>query len=278
MMTGGIFMKPTLDGNICGVDMPLYGALPESEESPTLGFSWAHQAGDAMYSPGQNLRDPAKELWTGSTVGAYIPTHNVSQSSWPSPLGAELLSTQLSRHDLQTLNTKLHPLLTITQEFNSEFQLERGTVEPTLSTQGSAMGQPMDEATPLSVADFGSDQQDIGAEAYERTTSSGPRGRSKSTSTSPITPTDSTGALNLKHHREKNRVAARKCRQKAKLNFAGLQQRERELSEQNKLLRSHVGGLREEILDLKNEILRHSCCNSTVIQSYITNAARRQLE
>ncbi|KAI0535838.1 hypothetical protein GGR58DRAFT_423488 [Xylaria digitata] len=240
MMAGGIFMKQSLDGNICGMDMSLYGGLSEREESPTLGFSWAHQAGDAMYSPGQTVRDPARELWAGSTVGPYVSTNN---------------------------------------EFNGDFRLDCDTAEPaSSSTRGSAMEQPMDEATPSSAADFSSDQQGLGAEVYRRRTSSEPRGRTKSTSTSPTTPTDSTGALSLKHHREKNRVAARKCRQKAKLNSAGLQQRERELSQQNKLLRGHVGGLREEILDLKHEILRHSCCNSSVIQSYITNTARRHLE
>ncbi|KAI1107954.1 hypothetical protein F4804DRAFT_5344 [Jackrogersella minutella] len=77
-----------------------------------------------------------------------------------------------------------------------------------------------------------------------------------------------------KRNRERNRMAAHKCRQKAKQSMTVLQERERELGHQNRLLQEHAGSLREEILDLKNEILRHSDCNSDIIQNYIARAAR----
>ncbi|KAI1414750.1 hypothetical protein F5Y13DRAFT_158251 [Hypoxylon sp. FL1857] len=77
-----------------------------------------------------------------------------------------------------------------------------------------------------------------------------------------------------RRNRERNRVAAHKCRQKAKQSMSELQTRERELSQQNRMLQEHAGSLRDEILDLKNEILRHSDCNSDVIQNYIAKAAR----
>ncbi|KAI0007472.1 hypothetical protein F4779DRAFT_502948 [Xylariaceae sp. FL0662B] len=77
-----------------------------------------------------------------------------------------------------------------------------------------------------------------------------------------------------KRNRERNRVAAHKCRQKAKENMTELQERERELSEQNRVLTDHAVCLRNEILDLKNEILKHSGCGSEVIQNYISRAAR----
>ncbi|KAI0889759.1 uncharacterized protein GGS22DRAFT_149091, partial [Annulohypoxylon maeteangense] len=77
-----------------------------------------------------------------------------------------------------------------------------------------------------------------------------------------------------RRNRERNRVAAHKCRQKAKQSMTDLQARERELSQQNRLLQEHAGSLRDEILDLKNEILRHSECNSDIIQNYIARAAR----
>ncbi|KAK6954298.1 hypothetical protein Daesc_004265 [Daldinia eschscholtzii] len=80
----------------------------------------------------------------------------------------------------------------------------------------------------------------------------------------------------IKHrrNRERNRVAAHKCRQKAKQSMSELQTRERELSQQNRALQEHAGSLRDEILDLKNEILRHSSCDSDIIQNYIARAAR----
>ncbi|KAI1209034.1 uncharacterized protein F4807DRAFT_108322 [Annulohypoxylon truncatum] len=77
-----------------------------------------------------------------------------------------------------------------------------------------------------------------------------------------------------RRNRERNRVAAHKCRQKAKQSMTDLQARERELSRQNRMLQEHAGSLRDEILDLKNEILRHSECNSDIIQNYIARAAR----
>ncbi|KAI1800423.1 hypothetical protein F4811DRAFT_564796 [Daldinia bambusicola] len=97
----------------------------------------------------------------------------------------------------------------------------------------------------------------------------------------PPSPDDSIGFADdfmppTKHrrNRERNRVAAHKCRQKAKQSMSDLQTRERELSQQNRMLQEHAGILRDEILDLKNEILRHSSCDSDIIQNYIARAAR----
>ncbi|RYP47996.1 hypothetical protein DL768_006043 [Monosporascus sp. mg162] len=60
------------------------------------------------------------------------------------------------------------------------------------------------------------------------------------------------------------RRAAAKCRQKAKRSVSELQNRERELLQQNRYLTAHAGSLREEVINLKNEILRHSHCDSDV--------------
>ncbi|KAI1775651.1 hypothetical protein F4818DRAFT_384440 [Hypoxylon cercidicola] len=83
-----------------------------------------------------------------------------------------------------------------------------------------------------------------------------------------------TGIPKNRRNRERNRVAAHKCRQKAKQSTSVLQERERELGSQNRILHEHADSLRDEILDLKNEILKHSHCDSEVIQSYIARAAR----
>ncbi|KAI0173360.1 hypothetical protein GGR52DRAFT_382519 [Hypoxylon sp. FL1284] len=77
-----------------------------------------------------------------------------------------------------------------------------------------------------------------------------------------------------RRNRERNRVAAHKCRQKAKQSMSNLQERERELQTQNRMLREHADNLHSEVLDLKTEILRHSKCDSEVIQSWIARAAR----
>jgi len=74
--------------------------------------------------------------------------------------------------------------------------------------------------------------------------------------------------------RERNRLAAHKCRQKSKLNAEDLQQKERELAEQHRCLSEHVQFLRNEVLNLKNEVLRHGTCDCELISEYIARAAQ----
>ncbi|KAH9904327.1 hypothetical protein F4778DRAFT_59416 [Xylariomycetidae sp. FL2044] len=92
--------------------------------------------------------------------------------------------------------------------------------------------------------------------------------------TSPASSNGLTGGTRHKRDRERNRLAAHKCRQNAKRNVASLEQRQKDLSQRNRFLADQADVLREEVLDLKNEILRHSNCESEVIQNYINNAAR----
>ncbi|KAI1633014.1 hypothetical protein F4809DRAFT_644828 [Biscogniauxia mediterranea] len=101
--------------------------------------------------------------------------------------------------------------------------------------------------------------------------------RLSSISSSCASPVESGASYKTAKHkrdRERNRVAAHKCRQKAKQSVEELQIRERELSQRNKILVGHAGCLREEILALKIEILQHSSCDSEIIQNYIAKAAR----
>ncbi|KAI0429309.1 hypothetical protein F5Y09DRAFT_331964 [Xylaria sp. FL1042] len=248
-MDGTIFIGQTPDEDARGLNFPYYSASYKSEESPSLEFPWPHPAGDGPYSPKQNLRNLPRESWVApADVGHYAATNN---------------------------------------EFNNGFGLDNSPTGPALFAQERHMKQLVDGSSSLDTVDFISNEQDFGAETFpERsetceTTPSIPTRASttpqrQTTPMSSPTSVNSAGTTDVNNHRERNRVAARKCRQKAKKNFAGLQQREKELSQQNKILHSRVGGLRDQILDLKNEILRHSACNSSVIQDYITKAARRQ--
>ncbi|KAI3343223.1 hypothetical protein F4824DRAFT_444944 [Ustulina deusta] len=242
-MNGAISIGQSLEDDVLGLDFLLYGSPYEGEGSPTLDFPWSHPAGDGRYSPRQNLRTPPREIWDRSTnTGHYVLTND---------------------------------------GFSSGFGLDSDPA------QQRTLGQSGDRATTFDATDFISKQQDFLAEGFpddnkarditpsERSPASTTSAR-HTTPTSPTTATGSAGAPDTKQRRERNRVAARKCRKKAKQNLAGLQQREEELSEKNKMLHSHVGGLRDEILDLKNEIFRHSGCNSSMIQDYLVDAARRQ--
>jgi len=75
--------------------------------------------------------------------------------------------------------------------------------------------------------------------------------------------------------REKNRTAATKYRNKTKKGIEELQEMESQLSEKNRILSGHVECLRNEILALKTEILRHGTCESPLIQEYIMKTAKR---
>jgi len=74
-------------------------------------------------------------------------------------------------------------------------------------------------------------------------------------------------------HLEKNRVAAHKCRQRKKEYINSLEGRAREFSSKNKALKSNVAMLREEVLELKNEVLRHAGCGFWAVDEYLARCA-----
>lgn len=68
---------------------------------------------------------------------------------------------------------------------------------------------------------------------------------------------------------ERNRVAASKCRQKKKEWTTNLEQRARELQNSKNHLSMVVGSLREEMLYLKGEVLKHNNCNCSSMREYL---------
>ncbi|XXH00841.1 cytochrome b subunit of succinate dehydrogenase, Sdh3p [Hypoxylon texense] len=84
----------------------------------------------------------------------------------------------------------------------------------------------------------------------------------------------SRNAAQIDRKREKNRKAARKCRQRAKVNVEWLKDQEHELSLENKKLKCIAGSLRNEVLCLKDGLLTHSqYCDSEPIKSYLAKVA-----
>ncbi|PVI05465.1 hypothetical protein DM02DRAFT_516760 [Periconia macrospinosa] len=74
-------------------------------------------------------------------------------------------------------------------------------------------------------------------------------------------------------HLEKNRVAAHKCRQRKKEYIGSLESRAREHANKNKALKENIAMLREELLELKNEVLRHAGCGFWAVDEYLTRCA-----
>lgn len=81
-------------------------------------------------------------------------------------------------------------------------------------------------------------------------------------------------ALPNTSQRQRNRVAANKCRKKSKAAIAQLETTERALAEQHASLLATASSLREQVVSLKNEILLHGKCDCDIIQHYLKNAAR----
>lgn len=88
--------------------------------------------------------------------------------------------------------------------------------------------------------------------------------------------TDSNSHLREKRtsQRQRNRIAASKCRRKYKQQEDDLAKRERELATKHKVLSDSAMALKNEVFDLKYEILKHGSCNCSVIDDYIARAAR----
>jgi hypothetical protein len=70
---------------------------------------------------------------------------------------------------------------------------------------------------------------------------------------------------------ERNRVAASKCRQKKKEWATNLDSKARELQMNKDSLSVLANSLKEEVLYLKGEMLRHSGCNCPEIKAYLQN-------
>ncbi|KAI9667552.1 MAG: hypothetical protein M1821_000368 [Bathelium mastoideum] len=72
---------------------------------------------------------------------------------------------------------------------------------------------------------------------------------------------------------ERNRVAASKCRQRKKEWMGGLEARARELQTQRTHLSAYVASLRDELLYLRDEMLKHNNCGCTKIREYLNGQA-----
>ena len=71
---------------------------------------------------------------------------------------------------------------------------------------------------------------------------------------------------------ERNRVAASKCRQKKKEWTNNLEQRARDLQQDKTHLTLLVNSLRDEVLYLKGEVLKHDNCNCTALRNYMSRS------
>jgi len=77
---------------------------------------------------------------------------------------------------------------------------------------------------------------------------------------------------------ERNRIAASKCRRKKKQWTQDLEDTAREVQNASKILNDQVSALRNEVLHLKDELLKHNGCSCERIKQYLMNEATRVVE
>jgi len=77
---------------------------------------------------------------------------------------------------------------------------------------------------------------------------------------------------------ERNRIAASKCRRKKKQWTQNLEDTAREVQTASKNLHKQVAALRNELLHLKGELLKHNGCSCERIKQYLMNEATRVVE
>ncbi|KAF8425107.1 hypothetical protein EV426DRAFT_532116 [Tirmania nivea] len=88
---------------------------------------------------------------------------------------------------------------------------------------------------------------------------------------------DEQGTLEAKRRRflERNRVAASKCRQKKKEWMQNLEETARTAQNNSRYLQAAVVQLKDELLHLKQELLKHHGCDCTQIRTYLMQEAEK---
>lgn len=68
---------------------------------------------------------------------------------------------------------------------------------------------------------------------------------------------------------ERNRLAASKCRQKKKQWVQDLENKSEQVTKKNQELHNQLAILREQCLELRNELLAHGNCGCSLVQTYL---------
>lgn len=246
-------------------------------------FGWANDAFVALhdpnskqsqsnwpYSSSESTRNPAftipPSLLTHATIERYGQVTPPEEQS-PADSRRDLRDGSIPVEQLrnETFWPEPQSLSKLTHASPSEEQQEPSPKRRRTSRQASANQPQPSQPTPLDVSD-------ANPQPPKRK-----RGRPKSQPqmveafTADGFPFQVSSAR--QSHLEKNRVAAHKCRQRKKEYINGLEGRARDFSTKNKMLKESVAMLREEVLGLKNEVLRHAGCGFWAVDEYLARCA-----
>ncbi|KAJ1327477.1 cyclic AMP-dependent transcription factor ATF-4 [Microdochium nivale] len=143
--------------------------------------------------------------------------------------------------------------------------------EPSSSRRHSYHQQQQSKSKPKEIQSKRQGRESVGNSPF---TSKSLKSDPQSTTAASTTTASTTRGLK-KTIREKNRTAATKYRNKTRKRIEELQEAEALLSEKHRILSAHVEDLRNEILSLKTEVLRHGTCDSPLISEYIMKTAKQ---
>jgi hypothetical protein len=254
--------------------LPLLSAMTTMMEmQASQHFDWAHDA----YVTLDNTNMPRSEKWAPVNNGSFsIPPSVLTQASIErfgqitppeeqSPADPPREAREGSIPVEQLRNETLLPLNDMQHSLSPEYDFQEPSPKRRRTSRPAATTRP-------SANDGDQLDQEANPQPPKRK-----RGRPKSQPqmveafTADGFPFQVSSAR--QSHLEKNRVAAHKCRQRKKEYINGLEGRAREFSTKNKALKENVAMLREEVLDLKNEVLRHAGCGFWAVDEYLARCA-----
>ena len=244
---------------------PLYSFSPR----PSPGSPFADQR------PSLGGMDVATQFaWNGSKLDNPPNRHKVRMLSPPTSAVQEPENWPYYDFPQQPVRSPLHYLL---------------TQSPTNTRTQYGQPTPPDDHTP-STFGYVSQPQQAPSPAVVRNTAAGKRKRHSKDPSKPsakrgrkaaaysknknfdLSSTDTNNLDDAKRSKflERNRVAASKCRQKKKEWTSNLETRARELQNNKKQLAMMVDSLREEMLSVKGELLKHTGCGCKQIRDYLS--------
>ncbi|KAI1418805.1 hypothetical protein F5Y12DRAFT_781117 [Xylaria sp. FL1777] len=214
-----------------------------------------------------------------SQTQSKVGDHNVFLAS---PSFTEVIA---DRNSESPSVANVNPLLTQTcglslgfdtglQKQHSYISPSQATYHPTQERSSNASLKALEPTSPVeSNAVYSSPVSDASFSRAHNNSSSPVQTTYGNQTTSPISDASISTVSAIGMKRAKNKAAAAKCRKKTKHEVAQLQEWESCLHQRNKVLSEEVNGLREEVFQLKSDILRHGRCNDDLIDNYLQQAA-----
>ena len=233
--------------------------------------------------------------------GTYSPIFSYPKTSqYPNPfLHPQVPSPPLSAiqapanwpcnefHQLPSQNSSLHTIAS--HDYSTQHRVHYGQVTPPNNQMPTSFvcektGKPQTGLSHHFTSQFHPDGPDMSSKRKRSSTSANdmsskpskrPRksaGRSKAASQSQLEPMNP-GDEKRSKFLERNRIAASKCRQKKKEWTSNLEDKARDLQASKNQLAVMATSLKDEVMWLKGEMLKHTGCGCAQIREYLSSAA-----